>query len=53
MKTYRCRIALRLSDNERQQLERLIQERKYKNISQAVRAGLRELFTKQEANAID
>ena len=50
MKTYNSRIALRLSDREREKAEQLIRERKYKNLSQVVRTALTELLKKHEEN---
>ncbi|HIJ08673.1 TPA: ribbon-helix-helix protein, CopG family [Candidatus Bathyarchaeota archaeon] len=49
MKKYASRIALRLSDSERQQLEKLVRERKFKNVSQAIRAALKDLVAKHGA----
>jgi Arc/MetJ-type ribon-helix-helix transcriptional regulator len=48
LKTYNCRIALRLSDREREKIEQLIRERKFKNLSQAARTALNELLKKHE-----
>ena len=48
MKTYKCRIALRLSAREREEIEQLIRERKFKeDLSQAIRAAINELFRTQ------
>ncbi len=44
MKTYNSRIALRLSALEREKLEQLIMEGKFRNLSQAIRAAINELF---------
>jgi Arc/MetJ-type ribon-helix-helix transcriptional regulator len=50
MKAYNSRIALRLSDREREKAEQLIRERKFKNLSQVVRTALKELLKKYEEN---
>jgi len=50
MKTYNSRIALRLSDMEREKAEQLIQENRYKNLSQLLRTALTELLRKNEEN---
>ena len=50
MKTFNSRIALRLSDREREKAEQLIRERKFKNLSQVVRTALKELLKKYEEN---
>jgi Arc/MetJ-type ribon-helix-helix transcriptional regulator len=49
LRQYKCRIALRLEALERERLERLIFERKFKNISQAIRAAINDYLNKQEA----
>lgn len=49
MRQYKCRIALRLGTPEREKLEQLIFERKFKNISQAIRAAITDYLNKQEA----
>jgi Arc/MetJ-type ribon-helix-helix transcriptional regulator len=49
MKHYNCRIALRLETLERDKLEQLIQERKFKNLSQAIRIAITEFLNKPEA----
>jgi len=46
MKKYTSRIALRLSDSERLQLEQLVRERRFKNVSQAARAALKVFVEK-------
>ncbi|MCW3995127.1 MAG: ribbon-helix-helix domain-containing protein [Candidatus Bathyarchaeota archaeon] len=48
MRQYKCRIAIRLEALERERLERLIFERKFKNLSQAIRAAITEYLNKQE-----
>ena len=50
MKTYNSRIALRLSDTEREKTEQLILESQYKNLSQLVRTAITELLKKHEEN---
>ena len=50
MKKLNSRIALRLSDRERENAEQLIRERKFKNLSQLIRAALKELLKKYEEN---
>jgi Arc/MetJ-type ribon-helix-helix transcriptional regulator len=47
LRQYKCRIALRLEAVERERLERLIFERKFKNLSQAIRAAITEYLNKQ------
>ena len=49
MRQYKCRIALRLEAPERERLELLIFERKFKNISQAIRAAITDYLNNQEA----
>jgi Arc/MetJ-type ribon-helix-helix transcriptional regulator len=44
---YTKRIAFRLSEKERQQIEKLIREGKYRNISVIIRAALK-LFLESE-----
>ncbi|NLD66727.1 MAG: ribbon-helix-helix protein, CopG family [Crenarchaeota archaeon] len=48
MRHYNCRIAIRLEALERDKIDRLIFERKFKNRSQAIRAALAELLSKSE-----
>lgn len=48
MAQYKCRIALRLEALERERLEQLIFERKFKNISQVIRAAINDYLNKQE-----
>jgi Arc/MetJ-type ribon-helix-helix transcriptional regulator len=48
MKAYNSRIAVRLSDTEKEKAEQLIRERKFKNLSEGVRASLTELLKKYE-----
>jgi Arc/MetJ-type ribon-helix-helix transcriptional regulator len=50
MNTYNARIALRLSDAEKEKAELLIRERKFKNLSQLLRTALTELLKKHEEN---
>gem|GEM_PF-2784082 len=42
---YEGRIAFRLSKEDRQKIEQLIQEGKFRNISQVVRAALSKFLT--------
>ena len=46
IREYESRIALRLPKAERAKIEQLINEGKFKNISQVVRAALQELLEK-------
>jgi Arc/MetJ-type ribon-helix-helix transcriptional regulator len=48
LKKFDCRIAVRLEQLEMEKLEQLIFERKFKNISQAIRAALAEFLSKRE-----
>jgi Arc/MetJ-type ribon-helix-helix transcriptional regulator len=48
MKTYNSRIALRLSDTEREKAEQLILKRRYKSLSQLLRTALTDLLRKHE-----
>jgi Arc/MetJ-type ribon-helix-helix transcriptional regulator len=48
LKKFDCRIAVRLEQLEKEKLEQLIFERKFKNISQAIRAALTEFLSKHE-----
>ena len=48
MKKFDCRIALRLEQLEKEKLEQLIFERKFKNISQAIRVAIKEFLNKLE-----
>ena len=48
MKQYNRRIALRLEAHEKEKLEQLIFERKFKNLSQAIRAAITEFLNKPE-----
>jgi Arc/MetJ-type ribon-helix-helix transcriptional regulator len=41
------RIALRLPSKERQQIEQLIKEGKFRNISQVIRAALKQFLEKE------
>jgi len=50
MKAYNSRIALRLSDREREKAEQLIRERKFKNLSQVIRTALENLLKRYEEN---
>ena len=51
MKHYNRRIALRLEAPEKEKLEQLIFERKFKNLSQAIRAAITEFLNKPELNS--
>ncbi len=53
MRQYECRIALRLGEPERERLERLIFERKFRNLSQAIRAAIAEYLDKQQTESSD
>jgi Arc/MetJ-type ribon-helix-helix transcriptional regulator len=53
MKQYECRIAIRLQAPEREGLEQLIFERKFKNLSQAIRAAINDYLSKQEASGVE
>jgi len=44
---YKSRIALRLPSKERQKIEQLIWEGKFRNISQVIRAALKEFLSKE------
>jgi len=46
---YNCRIALRLASNEKEEMEELIRKRKFKNLSQVIRAALNEFLKKSKA----
>jgi Arc/MetJ-type ribon-helix-helix transcriptional regulator len=46
MKRYQCRIALRLSNEQKERAEQLIFERKFKNLSQVIRAAIEEFLSK-------
>jgi Arc/MetJ-type ribon-helix-helix transcriptional regulator len=48
MKKLTSRIALRLSDRERESAEQLIRERKFKNLSQVVRTAITDLLRKYQ-----
>jgi Arc/MetJ-type ribon-helix-helix transcriptional regulator len=50
MNRYDCRIALRLASNEKEKLEELIRERKFKNLSQLIRTALNEFLNKSEVS---
>jgi Arc/MetJ-type ribon-helix-helix transcriptional regulator len=52
LRKYKCRIAIRLEAPERDRLEQLIFERKFKNLSQAIRAAITEFLNKPELNAM-
>jgi Arc/MetJ-type ribon-helix-helix transcriptional regulator len=43
---YKSRIAFRLSTEERQKIDELIDEGKYRNISQVLRQALKEFLSK-------
>jgi hypothetical protein len=53
IKQYKCRIAIRLQAPEREGLEQLIFERKFKNLSQAIRAAINDYLSKQEASGVE
>jgi Arc/MetJ-type ribon-helix-helix transcriptional regulator len=44
MRRYECRIALRIGNEEKEKVDRLVLERKFKNSSQVIRAALREFL---------
>jgi Arc/MetJ-type ribon-helix-helix transcriptional regulator len=44
---FKERIAFRLSEKERQRIEQLIHEGKFKNISTVIRAAIREFLLKE------
>jgi Arc/MetJ-type ribon-helix-helix transcriptional regulator len=48
LKKFDCRIAVRLEQLEKEKLEQLIFERKYRNLSQAIRAAITEFLNKLE-----
>jgi Arc/MetJ-type ribon-helix-helix transcriptional regulator len=48
MKKLTSRIALRLSDRERESAEQLIRELKFKNLSQVVRTAITDLLRKYQ-----
>ena len=41
------RIAIRLPSKERQQIDALVESGKYKNLSQVIRAALKEFLSKE------
>jgi len=47
MQEHDSRIALRLPSKERQQIEQLIREGKFRNISQVIRQALKEFLSKE------
>jgi Arc/MetJ-type ribon-helix-helix transcriptional regulator len=47
MKEHDSKIAIRLPSNERGKVEQLISEGKFKNISQVIRAALKEFLEKE------
>jgi len=49
MKRYQHRIAIRIATEEKEKIEQLLLERKFKTQSQAIRAALKELSKNQEA----
>jgi Arc/MetJ-type ribon-helix-helix transcriptional regulator len=51
LKRYKSRIAISLEAPERTRLEKLIFERKFKNLSQAIRAAITEFLNKPELNS--
>lgn len=48
MSKYNRRIALRLSKLEREKIDELIRKRKFKNLSQAIRAAITKLLAELE-----
>jgi Arc/MetJ-type ribon-helix-helix transcriptional regulator len=48
LKKFDCRIAVRLEQLEKEKLEQLIFERKYRNLSQSIRAAITEFLNKLE-----
>jgi Arc/MetJ-type ribon-helix-helix transcriptional regulator len=50
LKQYNRRIALRLEALEREKIEQLIQQRKFKSVSQVIRTAIKEFLDKPEAN---
>jgi len=49
MSKYDRRIALRLGKLEREKIDELIRQRKFKNLSQAIRAAITEFLSRMEA----
>ena len=49
MKQYNRRIALRLGTLEREKIDELIRQRKFKNLSQVIRTAIAEFLNKTEA----
>jgi len=47
MKTQDSRIALRFPSKEREQIEQLIHQGKFKNISSVIRAALKDFLSKE------
>jgi len=43
-----CRIALRLPSEDRQRIEQLIREGKYRSLSQVIRVALQEFLPKED-----
>lgn len=52
MRKQDSRTALRLPSEQRQKIDRLIQERKFKNISQVIREAI-DLFLSKEGQALE
>jgi Arc/MetJ-type ribon-helix-helix transcriptional regulator len=48
MNRYSCRIALRLASSEKEKIEELIREKRFKNLSQVIRTALNEFLNKPE-----
>ncbi|MDH5788329.1 MAG: ribbon-helix-helix domain-containing protein [Candidatus Bathyarchaeota archaeon] len=48
---YKERIGLRLSIRERQEIEQLIKDGKFKNISQVIREALKEFLQKESGQS--
>jgi len=51
-KEHDSRIAIRLPSNERSKVEQLIHEGKFKNISQVIRAALKDFLSKQKLSVV-
>jgi Arc/MetJ-type ribon-helix-helix transcriptional regulator len=52
MQEHDSRIALRLPSEQRQKIDQLIQERKFKNLSQVIREAI-DLFLSKEGQALE
>jgi len=44
---YKERIAIRLSIEQRQQIDKLVEAGKFKNLSEVIRTALQEFFSKE------